>query len=235
MNKGDGGRQPLLRNGWYKIGNTTFVQEMFYSEVNTATGAVTKIPKGIERIPRERNLWPDKGLLLVCPKPRCEPCQTLQRCKEVGLLAIFPRSLILINFSDCCARRLLSLQPDFMAQKCEIEERIEAHHRGFSFIQNFTVNLITLNIIGVILSKRYAREHCDYTIAGLRENVPAALSHVKNSTILANYNSCLKKMRLYQQGVAYGSGEWKKLTYLPGDDSVKYVKYVVLFRTQPKA
>jgi len=59
MNKGDGGRQPLLRNGWYKIGNTTFVQEMFYSEVNTATGAVTKIPKGIERIPRERNLWPD--------------------------------------------------------------------------------------------------------------------------------------------------------------------------------
>src|SRR5882762_10162833 len=73
------------------------------------------------------------------------------------LLAIFPRSLILINFSDCCARRLLSLQPDFMAQKCEIEERIEAHqerieahHRGFSFIQNFTVNLITLNIIGVI-------------------------------------------------------------------------------------
>jgi len=150
MNKGDGGRQPLLRNGWYKIGNTTFVQEMFYSEVNTATGAVTKIPKGIERILRERNLWPDKGLLLECPKPRCEPCQTLQRCKEVGLLAIFPRSLILINFSDCCARRLLSLQPDFMAQKCEIEERIEAHHRGFSFIQNFTVNLITLNIIGVI-------------------------------------------------------------------------------------
>jgi len=70
--------------------------------------------------------------------------------QEVGLLAIFPRSLILINFSDCCARRLLSLQPDFMAQKCEIEERIEAHHRGFSFIQNFTVNLITLNIIGVI-------------------------------------------------------------------------------------
>ena len=59
MNKGDGGRQPLLRNGWYKIGNTTFVQEMFYSEVNTATGAVMKIPKGIERIPRERNLWPD--------------------------------------------------------------------------------------------------------------------------------------------------------------------------------
>src|SRR5882762_5724104 len=82
MNKGDGGRQPLLRNGWYKIGNTTFVQEMFYSEVNTATGAVTKIPKGIERILRERNLWPDKGLLLECPKPRCEPCQTLQKCKD---------------------------------------------------------------------------------------------------------------------------------------------------------
>ena len=97
MNKGDGGRQPLLRNGWYKIGNTTFVQEMFYSEVNTATGAVTKIPKGIERILRERNLWPDKGLLLECPKPRCEPCQTLQRCKEVGLLS-FLEVLYLLSF-----------------------------------------------------------------------------------------------------------------------------------------
>src|SRR5467141_172319 len=220
MNKGDGGRQPLLRNGWYKIGNTTFVQEMFYSEVNTATGAVTKIPKGIERILREHNLWPDKGLLLECPKPRCEPCQTLQRCKEVGLLAIFPRSLILINFSDCCARRLLSLQPDFMAQKCEIEERIEAHHHRVLFYPKFHCELNHIEYYWCH-SKRYAREHCDYTIAGLRENVPAALSHVKNSTILANYNSCLKKMRLYKQGVAYGSGEWKKLTY----DSVKYVKY----------
>lgn len=26
---------------------------------------------------------------------------------------------------DCCARCFLSLQPDFMAQKCEIEERIQ--------------------------------------------------------------------------------------------------------------
>ena len=81
MNKGDGGQQPLLRNGWYKIGNTTFVQEMFYYTA-TGPGNVMKVPKGIETILRERSLWPDNGLLLECPKPRCEPCQELLKCKD---------------------------------------------------------------------------------------------------------------------------------------------------------
>ena len=42
-------------------------------------------------------------------------------------------------------------------------------------------------------SKRYARENCDYTIEGLREHAPASLAHVRNSTILACYWSCIKK------------------------------------------
>jgi len=43
-------------------------------------------------------------------------------------------------------------------------------------------------------SKRYARENCDYTIEGLRENVPTALACVSNRTISACFNSCLRKM-----------------------------------------
>ena len=68
-----------------------------------------------------------------------------------------------------------------------------------------------------------AREKCDYTIEGLRDNVPAALAHVSNRTISACFNSCMKKMDLYRRGLTYGSVEWKKLTshqkvYFPGDD-----------------
>ena len=71
--------------------------------------------------------------------------------------------------------------------------------------------------------RRLALEDCNYKIEGLRETVPASLAHVAHSTILACHDNCLKKMDLYRKGVAYGSGEWKKLTshqkpYLSGDD-----------------
>jgi hypothetical protein len=51
----------------------------------------------------------------------------------------------------------------------------------------------------------------------LKPNVPAALTHVNNSTILGCYRSCLKKMDLYRQGIVYGSGQWKKLPYVEED------------------
>jgi hypothetical protein len=61
-------------------------------------------------------------------------------------------------------------------------------------------------------AKRYARENCGYTIAGLRDNVPNALASVSNRAISACFNSCLRKMDLYRRGHAYGSVEWKQLT-----------------------
>jgi hypothetical protein len=108
-----------------------------------------------------------------------------------------------------------------MAQKGEIEEILESEHRVI-FYPKFHCELNHIEYFWCH-SKRYAREHCNYTIDGLRENVPTALAHVASKTILGNFNSCLKKMDLYWRGVAYGSGEWKKLTshqktYSPGDD-----------------
>ena len=43
---------------------------MNYNEVNSQC-----IPKGIQRVLEERNLWPSKRLNLECPKPRCLNCQ----------------------------------------------------------------------------------------------------------------------------------------------------------------
>lgn len=60
--------------------------------------------------------------------------------------------------------------------------------------------------------KSWTRRHCQYTLAGLREDIPKALKQVKSSTILGHYKSCLKKLDLYREKIQYGTGEWKKLT-----------------------
>ena len=57
--------------------------------------------------------------------------------------------------------------------------------------------------------KSWTRRHCKYTIEGLREDVPKALSLVKSSTILGHYKSCLKKMDLYREKVVWNRGVGK--------------------------
>lgn len=84
MNKGEGGQQPLLRDGWYLNDQGLIVsQPMYYIEEDPATGLVQKIPKGIQRVLEERKLWPSAGLLLECPKPRCKECASaLASCRD---------------------------------------------------------------------------------------------------------------------------------------------------------
>ena len=57
--------------------------------------------KGMENILRERELWPEKGLNAQCEGFKCEMGKT-----------------------DCCCRRLLFTQPDFVNQKSHLEELI---------------------------------------------------------------------------------------------------------------
>jgi hypothetical protein len=116
------------------------------------------------------------------------------------------------------------MQPGFLAQRSEIEERIQGES-GRHLVLYYPKFHCELNHIEYFWchGKRDARENCDYSMEGLRQHVPEALAKVRNSTILACYKSCLEKMDHYRRGIAYGSGEWKKLTshqkvYLPGDD-----------------
>jgi hypothetical protein len=60
--------------------------------------------KGMEQIIQECNLWPAEGLKAQCQNFRCPPGHT-----------------------DCCCRRLLFLQPDFVNHKSQLQELIELH------------------------------------------------------------------------------------------------------------
>ena len=101
--------------GQPKMRNTTFgpdnkVQCMIFEDGK---------PKGMKQVLIERGLWKN-SLLADC-----------KLCKD---------KVIDENRVDCCARRILSLQPDFVNQKSALEEIIlEAGHLCI-FTPSFTVN-----------------------------------------------------------------------------------------------
>jgi hypothetical protein len=85
-----------MRNGTLPTGET---QLLYYPDDHQSMPGYFK---GMEQILRERNLWPEGGLPAQCLDFKCPP-----------------------NRVDCCCRRILYLQPDFMSQKSQLEEAIE--------------------------------------------------------------------------------------------------------------
>jgi hypothetical protein len=77
------------------------------------------------------------------------------------------------------------MQPDFLAQRSEIEERIqgESGRHLTMFYAKFHCELNHTEFYWC-QSKGHAREKCDYSIEGLRQHVPEALAKVRNSNDL---------------------------------------------------
>ena len=83
---------------------------------------------------------------------------------------------------DCCAKKIITSQPDFVMQKLAIVELIENAGHLCVFYPKFHYEL---NFIEMYWSaaKHYTRDHCDYTWNGLQETVPQALDLVNIITI----------------------------------------------------
>lgn len=75
MNKGPGGKQAQLRNGWYYLEGTRHEQAMSSQEINGSWK-----PKRIQQVLKERSLWPPEGLNLEYSKEKCHNCRTASEC-----------------------------------------------------------------------------------------------------------------------------------------------------------
>ena len=82
----------------------------------------------------------------------------------------------------CCRRQILSLQPDFLAQKSALVEIIENASHVCIFFLKFHCEL---NFIERYwgAAKQHTRNNCDYTWSGLQKIVPCALDSVDLTTI----------------------------------------------------
>lgn len=111
----------------------------------------------------------------------------------------------------CCACRLLSQQPDFLAQKGRVQEVIEAKGHLVLFYPKFHCELNWIEYFWARV-KLYTRTHCEYNIQSLRENIPLALSWASD-LIPKWWGKSLRIMEAYRDGISFGTEEFTSRAY----------------------
>ncbi len=106
MNLGPEGKQPIMHDGWYINEHEDKCKQSIIFPNDYSVENLREKPKGIKKILEERNLWPKERINLVCKK-----------CLNKDVDDDLTRR-------NCCARQILSLQPDFLEQRSALEERI---------------------------------------------------------------------------------------------------------------
>ena len=95
---------------------------------------------------------------------------------------------------------MMSLEPDFIAQKGAIEELIKNAGHKCTFPPKFHCEL---NFIERYwgAAKKNLRENCDYSWQGLQKAVPESLESVPLITIRRFSRKCWRYMDLYRKGI----------------------------------
>jgi hypothetical protein len=197
MNVGPGGKQPIMHPTRFGPNNT--YQSMVFGPDHPQNA---NKPKGMRQILQERGLW-RQNLLAVCAL-----CKAKDKTVKCDLTRI-----------DCCARRILSLQPDFLGEKSELEQTIVAAGHKCIFYPKYHCEL---NFIEMYWGacKRYTRERCDYTFQSLERVVPEALDSVPLVQIRRYAQLSWRYMNLYRAGLTgklaeFGAKHYKSHRRVP--------------------
>jgi hypothetical protein len=186
MNLSPGGAQPKMRDGWYinKHGERC-AQSMIFPNNHKLKGQ----PKGIKQVLKERNLWPTEGIRLMC-----EQCSG--KHDDVN-----PERI------NCCARRIMSLQPDFCEQRSILEEAIIKKGHIFERYPKFHCECNFIERYWGFV-KRETRRMCSYNFADLMRKVPEVLVGVPITTIRKFARKSWRYMDAYNKGLEGRTAEW---------------------------
>ena len=125
--------------------------------------------------------WPSKGLILEC-----------KNCKE---------KIQDSSRTSCCARRVISLESDFLAQKEAIEELIEKADYKYIFYPKFYCELNFIERYWRAY-KRYIWENCNYSWNGLQQVIPKSLDFILLVIIRKFARKCWYYMDAYKKGIS---------------------------------
>jgi hypothetical protein len=180
MNMRPGGKQANMRDGWFVQHGERIIQPMCFPIDHPEFPGQ---PKGMRQVIIERGLWKN-GLVMQCKKNKKDGSGV--KCKP--------------GATDCCAKRILDLQPDFQEQKSLVQEVIEAAGHLCIFLPKFHCELNFIEFFwGAV--KRYLRENCDYSFTTLQENMPKALASVSVETIRKWEHRMKRWMEAYGDGL----------------------------------
>jgi hypothetical protein len=196
MNKGPGGKQPKMRKTFWGPNN---VEQLLVWPDDHPDPKLRGQPKGIEQVLRERGLWKKMNL-------KCKLCMAKEKDD---------------SRVDCCAVRVMSLQPDFLAQKPGLVEVIENAGHLCIFLPKFHCELNYIEMYwGAV--KRFTREHCNYSWDELPDMVDLALDTVSLETIRRFARKSFRYMNLYRANVTgklaeYACKKFKSHRRVPQD------------------
>jgi hypothetical protein len=113
--------------------------------------------KGMEVIIRERGLWPEGAhdLLAQCTNFHCPPGRT-----------------------DCCCRRILFSQPDFVSQKSQLQELVESRGHLCDFYPKYHCELNFIEQYWGAAKLRFRMVGRAATISEMERNVINCLDDV---------------------------------------------------------
>ncbi|KIJ30912.1 hypothetical protein M422DRAFT_186566, partial [Sphaerobolus stellatus SS14] len=146
--------------------------------------------KGMEQIIRERGLWPEKGLNAQCEGFKCE-----------------------LGRTDCCCRRLLFTQPDFVYQKSELEELITSRNHICDFYPKFHCELNFIEQYWGAAKLHYRASPPTKNMEEMQTNVIAALDSVPLIQIQRYANRSAKFMDAYIKGLTGTQAAWAARKY----------------------
>jgi hypothetical protein len=145
-------------------------------------------PKGIKQVLRECNLWPAKGLHLTCK-------QCSRKYEDD------PERM------NCCARQIISLQPDFSEQQSLLEEAVI---KGGYILERYPKFYCECNFIeqywGFV--KWEIRQSCNYNYADLLRKVLETLVSVPVMIIRKFACRSWRYMDAYDKSLEGRAAEW---------------------------
>ena len=159
------------------------------------------IPKGLRLVLIERGLWPNNqtNFRTQCsvPTKNGKGTKSNPQCLQGG---------------NCCARALLASQPDFKAQKPQLQEAIEQAGHLVIFYSAFHCEI---NFIEYYCgaAKQYTRRNCEYDFDSLQRLVPEALASVTPQLIWKYHERTLRIMDAYRTNIVYASPEYEHLVH----------------------
>lgn len=167
-------------------------------DIQQAMQHANGVQKGIKTILNERNLWPASGKNSIGQKFICD----CNKC-EYGVTSID-------RPDDCCARHLLSMQPDFLNQKIWLEEIIDNYNTNnegrdylYTFLPKFHCELNYIEYYWATL-KYLHRSHNNKNLQlqDFLKALPAMMDEAaEKSSIKMTYTHCLRFMEGYRLGL----------------------------------